>query len=181
MSFFYDSTSRNQYLRNLNYDDFRNLKVVMIVDEAHHINTATKKTGLSQQIELDFGDDYAQSDDWETTVMRIFNANSANVLLEFTATEDFANANIADKYKDKVIFDYPLKKFREDGYSKDIAVLQSDMQPIDRAMQAVIMSQFRRKLGNQIRQDIKPVVMLKSKTIKDNKEFYKLFVETIKL
>lgn len=164
----------------ITYDDFRNLKVVLIADEAHHINTATKRTGLSQQIEIDFGDDYAQSDDWETTVMRIFNANRANVLLEFTATEDFANANIADKYKDKVIFDYPLKKFREDGYSKDIAVLQSDMQPIDRAMQAVIMSQFRRKLGNQIRQDIKPVVMLKSKTIKDNKEFYKLFVETIK-
>lgn len=165
------------------YDDFRNLKVVMIADEAHHINTATKKTGSSLQMELDFGDDfydYVQSDDWETTVMRIFNANSANVLLEFTATEDFANANIADKYKDKVIFDYPLKKFREDGYSKDIAVLQSDMQPIDRAMQAVIMSQFRRKLGNQIRQDIKPVVMLKSKTIKDNKEFFNLFIETIK-
>lgn len=132
---------------------------------------------------IDFGDDfddYVQSDDWETTVMRIFNANSANVLLEFTATEDFANPAIADKYKDKVIFDYPLKKFREDGYSKDIAVLQSDMQPIDRAMQAVIMSQFRRKLGNQIRQDIKPVVMLKSKTIKANNEFFNIFVETIK-
>lgn len=167
----------------LTYDDFHNLKVAMIADEAHHINTATKKTGSSLQMDIDFGDDfdeYAQSDDWETTVMRIFNANSANVLLEFTATEDFANANIADKYKDKVIFDYPLKKFREDGYSKDIAVLQSDMQPIDRAMQAVIMSQFRRKLGNQIRQDIKPVVMLKSKTIKENKEFFNLFVETIK-
>lgn len=165
------------------YDDFRNLKVAMIADEAHHINTATKKTGSSLQMNIDFGDDfdeYAQSDDWETTVMRIFNANSANVLLEFTATEDFANPAIADKYKDKVIFYYPLKKFREDGYSKDIAVLQSDMQPIDRAMQAVIMSQFRRKLGNQIRQDIKPVVMLKSKTIKANNEFFNLFVETIK-
>lgn len=165
------------------YDDFRNLKVAMIADEAHHINTATKKTGSSLQMNIDFGDDfddYVQSDDWETTVMRIFNANSANVLLEFTATEDFANPAIADKYKDKVIFDYPLKKFREDGYSKDIAVLQSDMQPIDRAMQAVIMSQFRRKLGNQIRQDIKPVVMLKSKTIKANNEFFNLFVETIK-
>ena len=49
--------------------------------------------------------------------------------------------------------------------------MQSDLQPIDRAFQAVIMSQFRRKLGNQIRQDIKPVVMFKSKTIKENKEF----------
>lgn len=165
------------------YDDFRGLKVAMIADEAHHINTASKKTGKSQQMEIGFGDSYEEdnpSDDWETTVMRIFNANAGNVLLEFTATQDFANANIADKYKDKVIFDYPLKKFREDGYSKDIAVMQSDMQPIDRAVQAVIMSQFRRKLGNQIRQDIKPVVMLKSKKISDNKEFFSLFVETIK-
>ncbi|MCH5232889.1 MAG: DEAD/DEAH box helicase family protein [Muribaculaceae bacterium] len=165
------------------YDDFKNIKVVLIADEAHHINTATK-SGSSDMTPSLFNDakleDLDPSDDWETTVMRIFRANPANVLLEFTATEDFANANIADKYKDKVIFDYPLKKFREDGYSKDIAVLQSDMQPIDRAIQAVIMSQFRRKLGNQIRQDIKPVVMLKSKTIKANKEFFDEFVETIK-
>lgn len=169
---------------SITYDDFHNLKVVMIADEAHHINTATKKktdvSPLQTTIDLEFSDEYDASDDWETTVMRIFNANSSNVLLEFTATEDFANANIAYKYRDKVIFDYPLKKFREDGYSKDIAVLQSDMQPIDRALQAVIMSQFRRKLGNQIRQDIKPVVMLKSKKIKENKEFYNLFVDTIK-
>lgn len=166
------------------YDDFRNLMIVMIADEAHHINTATKKsTGSELQMEMftdaDF-DEADSSDDWETTVMRIFYSNSANVLLEFTATEDFANPAIADKYKDKVIFDYPLKKFREDGYSKDISVFQSDMQPIDRALQAVLMSQFRRKLGNQIRQDIKPVVMLKSKTIKDNSAFYELFIETIK-
>ena len=112
------------------YDDFKNIKVVLIADEAHHINTATK-SGSSDMTPSLFNDakleDLDPSDDWETTVMRIFRANPANVLLEFTATEDFANANIADKYKDKVIFDYPLKKFREDGYSKDIAVLQSDM------------------------------------------------------
>lgn len=171
------------------YDDFKNLKVALIADEAHHINTATKKSTTKSndtdngQGSFNFGDDrddMEASDDWETTVMRIFNSNIGNVLLEFTATEDFANAAIADKYKDKVIFDYPLKKFREDGYSKDIAVLQSDLQPIDRAIQAVIMSQFRRKLANSIRQDIKPVVMFKSKTIKENKSFHDLFVETIK-
>ena len=165
------------------YDDFKNIKVVLIADEAHHINTATKggSEDMNQSLFSDAElEDMEPSDDWETTVMRIFRANPANVLLEFTATEDFANANIADKYKDKVIFDYPLKKFREDGYSKDIAVLQSDMSPIDRAIQAVIMSQFRRKLGNHIRQDIKPVVMFKSKTIKANKEFFDEFVKTIK-
>lgn len=166
------------------YEDFRWMKVAMIADEAHHINSAVKKGNMtSSQLKMfadEAHDGYSASDDWETTVMRIFNANSANVLLEFTATEDFTNVNIADKYRDKVIFDYPLKKFREDRYSKDIAVVQSDMPPIDRAIQAVIMSQFRRKLGNLIHQDIKPVVMLKSKKIKENKAFFDLFVETVK-
>lgn len=164
-------------------DDFKDKRVVLIADEAHHINTATKKGDqpeLPMLPGLDTIEDWGGSDDWETTVMAIFNSNDANVLLEFTATEDFANPAIADKYKDKVLFDYPLKKFREDGYSKDIRTLQSDLQPIDRAVQAVILSQFRRKLASSIRQDIKPVVMFKSKTIKENKAFHDEFVQTIK-
>ena len=164
-------------------DDFKDKRVVLIADEAHHINTATKKGDQPEQPMLpglDSIEDWGGSDDWETTVMAIFNSNDANVLLEFTATEDFANAAIADKYKDKVLFDYPLKKFREDGYSKDIRTLQSDLQPIDRAVQAVILSQFRRKLASSIRQDIKPVVMFKSKTISANKLFHDEFVQTIK-
>lgn len=165
-------------------EDFKGKKVVMIADEAHHINTATKRGEESPlQTTIDFGagnGDWEGSDDWETTVMAIFNSNEANVLLEFTATEDFANPAIADKYKDKVLFDYPLKKFREDGYSKDIRTIQSDLQPIDRAIQAVLLSQFRRKLANSIRQEIKPVVMFKSRTIAANKSFYEEFVQTIR-
>ena len=112
--------------------------------------------------------------------MKIFHSNEANVLLEFTATEDFQNANIADKYENKVIFDYPLKKFREDGYSKEISVIQSDMFPIDRAIQCALLSQYKRKLFSSIHQDIKPVIMLKSKTIAENKQFYEEFINTIK-
>ena len=164
-------------------EDFKDKRVVLIADEAHHINTATKKGDQPEQLTLpglDSIEDWGGRDDWETTVMAIFNSNDANVLLEFTATEDFANPAIADKYKDKVLFDYPLKKFREDGYSKDIRTLQSDLQPIDRAVQAIILSQFRRKLASSIRQDIKPVVMFKSKTIADNKLFHDEFVQTMK-
>lgn len=124
--------------------------------------------------------DFESTEDWETTVMKIFHSNEANVLLEFTATEDFQDANIADKYENKVIYDYPLKKFREDGYSKDISVVQSDLLPIDRAIQCVLLSQYKRKLFSSIQQDIKPVMMLKSKTIADNKKFYDEFINTIK-
>ena len=164
-------------------DDFSDKRIVLISDEAHHTNTATKKgkkTVVAEQGSLFADSDFESTEDWETTVMKIFHSNEANVLLEFTATEDFQDANIADKYENKVIFDYPLKKFREDGYSKDISVVQSEASPIDRAIQCVLMSQYKRKLFSSIHQDIKPVMMLKSKTIADNKKFYDEFRNTIK-
>lgn len=164
------------------YDDFAEHRVVLISDEAHHTNTATKRgknapTNSSATLP---GIEVDSTEDWESTVMKIFYSNEANVLLEFTATEDFQDANIADKYENKVIFDYPLKKFREDGYSKEISVVQSDLSPIDRALQGVLLSQYKRKLFASIHQDIKPVIMLKSKTIADNKRFYDEFIHTIK-
>ena len=176
------SLLNNPKENSLTYDDFAQHKIVLISDEAHHMNSATKKGKNTVANILDFGDDL--SDDWETTVMRIFNADngtsSPNVLLEFTATADLLDGNIAEKYHNKVIFDYPLKKFREDGYSKDIEVVQSDLSPIDRAVQTVVLSQYKRKLFAAIGQDIKPVMMLKSKTINENKAFFNLFVYTIK-
>ena len=162
-------------------DDFADRQIVLISDEAHHTNTATKKGKKTVVEDSLFADsDFESTEDWESTVMRIFHSNESNVLLEFTATEDFQNANIADKYENKVIFDYPLKKFREDGYSKDILVVQSDLSPIDRAIQCVLLSQYKRKLFASIHQDIKPVMMLKSKTIADNKKFYDEFINAIK-
>lgn len=164
-------------------DDFADKRIVLISDEAHHTNTATKKgkkTVVAEQGSLFADSDFEFTEDWESTVMKIFHNNESNVLLEFTATEDFQDANIADKYENKVIFDYPLKKFREDGYSKDISVVQSDLSPIDRAIQCVLLSQYKRKLFASIHQDIKPVMMLKSKTIADNKRFYDEFINTIK-
>lgn len=167
----------------LTYDDFKALKVVLISDEAHHINAATKRgVSASQMSVFDNSslEEAATGDGWESTIMRIFHAHKENVLLEFTATEDFTNPAIADKYRNRVIYDYSLKQFRKDGYSKDISLIQSDRKIIDRALQAVLMSQFRRKLSNAIRQDIKPVIMFKSKTIKENKAFYEEFVETVR-
>lgn len=165
------------------YDDFADKRIVLISDEAHHINTATKRGKKTVAIGKDAlfaKNDFDSTEDWETTVMRIFHSNEANVLLEFTATEDFQDARIADKYENKVIFDYPLKKFREDGYSKEISVVQSDLSPMDRAIQCVLLSQYKRKLFSSIHQDIKPVMMLKSKTIPENKRFHDEFVNIIK-
>lgn len=168
----------------VSYNDFSTKGLVLISDEAHHMNGAAKKGIDSTQLNLFDDDDFEASDDWETTVMRIFQRTpedgKMNVLLEFTATEDFTDQNIADKYADKIIFDYPLKKFREDGYSKDIEVIQSDASPVERAIQAIILSQYRRKLFAAIKQDVKPVVMFKSKTIAANKAFHDEFVQAVK-
>lgn len=169
----------------VSYNDFSTKGLVLISDEAHHMNGAAKKgVDVATQLDLFNDDEFETSDDWETTVMRIFQRTpedgKTNILLEFTATEDFIDQNIADKYADKIIFDYPLKRFREDGYSKDIEVIQTDASPIERAIQATILSQYRRKLFTAIKQDVKPVVMFKSKTIAANKAFHDEFVQAVR-
>ena len=159
----------------LTYDDFSDQPVVLISDEAHHMNAATRR-GVTVTA------DDEHTNDWESTVMKIFNKDNGelpNVLLEFTATADLSDPAIAKKYENKVIFDYPLKKFREDFYSKDVEVIESDLAPLDQALQALILSQYKRKLFARINQDTKPVVLLKSKTIAANKEIYTSFRNTI--
>ena len=158
----------------LTYEDFSDQPVVMISDEAHHMNSETKNK-LTKEEEKD-------KKSWEATEREIFkcdNGKLPNVLLEFTATADLDDPNIAKKYEDKIIFDYPLKKFREDLYSKEVMDIVSDLSPIDRAIQAIILSQYKRKLFAKIRENIKPVVMFKSKTIADNKAFYDEFIDSI--
>lgn len=159
----------------LTYDDFSDQPVVLISDEAHHMNAATRR-GAAATAE----DEHTK--DWESTVMRIFNKDNGelpNVLLEFTATADLTDPAIATKYENKVIFDYPLKKFREDFYSKEVEVIESDLAPLDRALQAMILSQYKRKLFAGIKQNIKPVVLLKSKTIVANKEIFISFKNAV--
>lgn len=155
---------------SLTYHDFENQKIVLISDEAHHINADTKKgNGLNPMAE------FFEVESWEGTVQRIFMANPENVLLEFTATVDFSDENLSAKYKPKLIFDYTLKEFRRDGYSKEVKVLQADLPPFERALQAVLLSQYRRKVFEKNKQAIKPVILFKSRTINESQEFFKEF------
>lgn len=159
---------------SLTYDDFEETKIVLISDEAHHINAETKK---QNQLNKDEVEDILS---WEGTVNRIFNANKANILLEFTATADLANPQLEAKYSDKLIYDYPLKQFRIDGYSKEVKVLQADLPQFDRAIQGVLLSQYRRKVFEKYKKLIKPVILFKSKTIKESQSFLEEFAEGIK-
>ncbi|CFW92752.1 Putative Type III restriction-modification system DNA endonuclease res [endosymbiont DhMRE of Dentiscutata heterogama] len=158
---------------SLTYEDFQDQKIVLISDEAHHINVETKSGSKLSKEERE------EINSWENTVNKIFAANSQNVLLEFTATIDKNNPNIWEKYAPRLIFDYPLKQFRRDGYSKEVRVLQTDAEPFERTLQAVLLSQYRRKIFEKNGKIIKPVILFKSKTIKESEEFQERFIRGI--
>ena len=143
-------------------EDFKNRKIVLISDEAHHINTLTKSKLTQEETE--------NKKSWESTVQCIFKTNMDNLLLEFTATIDMGNQNIKEKYNDKLLYDYSLKQFRVDKYSKEISLRQSYVDPVERMFQAIMFSQYRRKVSEKNRLQIKPVIMMKSKTIRESNE-----------
>jgi len=163
---------------SVTFEDFRDRKIVLISDESHHINASTKKLNKEEE---------AENVSWEMTVRRIFEANNENVLLEFTATCDLKNREIQAKYENKIIFDYPLKKFRDDRYSKEIKTLRSDMSVMDKVLQACMLSQYRLKVFQDNLQTVKPVILFKAKrsTIdtktgeKTADEWMALFIQTI--
>lgn len=133
----------------------------MLSDEAHHMNVDTlRNTGKQLSIS-----EFEEYDSWEGTAMRIFHSNKENILLEFTATAELHDRAIANKYDDKLLYDYSLKKFYLARYSKEVNVLQASLPPIQRALQAVILSQYRLLVFAQHNLNIKPVVMFKSNLV----------------
>jgi len=154
----------------MSFDDFDDRRVVLISDEAHHLNVDTKKMS---------GEEEESYHSWEETVKNIFGKNSGNVLLEFTATCDLANPAIHAAYENKIIFDYALAKFYNDRYSKDIITLRSDLTIMERALQALVLSQYRLKVFQDYRLAIKPVVLFKAAKIAESKEFMAEFLEMV--
>jgi len=168
------TTLNNPKEDSITYEDFEDKKLVLLADEAHHINAMTKaKSKLT-------GEEKEELVSWEETVNRIFHSNKENILLEFTATIDIENdPNILEKYKDKIIFKYDLKEFRKDGYSKEVNIFAADIDNKDRALTALILSQYRLKVAQKHRIHLKPVILLKSKTINESIEFEEVFHKMI--
>lgn len=156
---------------SLTYDDFENHKVVFISDESHHINSLTKKP-------TKYEEEAATS--WEYSVTNAFASNKDSIMLEFTATCDLKDANVLQKYRDKIVFNYPLLSFRESGYTKDFQNFATDTNLWTRTLMALVMSEYRRFLFADIKHNIKPVVMLKSQKIDESKKFYEEFFRKIK-
>ncbi len=150
---------------SVTYEDFKDKKLVLIADEAHHLVAGTKSGNL-------FGS-------WEDTVKKIHDSNFENVLLEFTATIDTNTAELVKHYQDKVIFKYDLAQFRIDKYSKEINLIRSLYDEQERIIQALILNLYRQELASSNNINLKPVILFKAKrTIKEseqNKEnFHKL-------
>ena len=156
----------------LTFEDFKKKEIVLLADEAHHMNVQTR----AQQLKLELED---QKPSWENTVENIFNANANNLLLEFTATHDYENPNIVDKYRNKIIYRYDLVNFRNDRYSKEVVLVHSDLDPQSRILQALILNQYKEEVAASNGVNLKPVILFKAqRTIaqsQENKEnFHKL-------
>ena len=135
---------------SVTYEDFKEEKIVLIADEAHHLSSATRNNG-----DL-FGS-------WEGTVMEILKANFDNILLEFTATLDYESREVAEKYQDKVIHKYDLAEFRLDKYSKEINLVRSLYEEKERVIQALILNLYRQELATSNNINLKPVILFKAK------------------
>ena len=157
---------------SLTYEDFKDKKIVLLSDEAHHMNVSTRR---QRELEL--------VDSWENTVERIFQQNQENQLLEFTATPDYENQNVVNKYRNKIIYRYDLRQFRNDGYSKDIYIVQSDFEEDERITQALILNQYKQEVAAKHRISLKPVILFKAqRTIaqsKENKENFHKIVDLL--
>jgi type III restriction enzyme len=150
---------------SVTYEDFKDKKLVLIADEAHHLVAGTKSGKM-------FGS-------WEDTVKKIHDSNFENILLEFTATIDTDTAELVKHYQDKVIFKYDLAEFRKDKYSKEINLIRSLYDEQERIIQALILNLYRQELATSNNINLKPVILFKAKrTIKEsaqNKEnFHKM-------
>lgn len=142
---------------SVTYEDFKDKKMVLIADEAHHLVAGTRSGNL-------FGS-------WEDTVKKIHETNFDNILLEFTATIDTETAALLNHYQDKVIFKYDLAEFRIDKYSKEINLIRSGFDQQERIIQALILNLYRQELATANNINLKPVILFKAKkTIKESEQ-----------
>lgn len=146
-----------------NLEDVKNKKIVIIADESHHLNAGVDK----------------ESGEWENAVNRVLNNNDENFLLEWTATINWNDVKLKDKYLSKCLYRYDLREFYKSGYTKTISLLQRDVENDNLMLGAVVLNKYRECLFNEIGINVKPVILFKSKTIADSLENHKKFNELI--
>ena len=151
----------------LSYEQFRDKKIVLIADEAHHLNAGLNK------------DETADNNSWTATINNIQKNAKQSSLFEFTATIDLEDKNIINKYKDHLLYKYDLKEFRLDKYSKDVLFHSSNGDVDSRMLQAIIISQYRKKVALNHGINLKPLVLFKSRRIADNRNNLNIFLKML--
>ncbi len=157
------------------FGDFKQNKIVILSDEAHH--------GQIQTQHIEFVEN--NKPNWENTILNVFKQNKNNILLEFTATMDLSKKEIESKYKDKIIHKYDLRRFRNDGYSKEVNILQADLDRKERMLVAILLNQYKQDIAGKYKINLKPVILFKAqKTIEqsnDNKILFHKLIEDLSI
>lgn len=147
--------------------------IVMLADEAHHLNTDTSRIQNDLNLPIELSENASKEEiekkGWEHTVIEyLLNKNrkaedNRNVLLEFTATIP-ENQKVIDKYSNITIYKFGLKEFLSAGYTKEINLLSSTLEKRERILHALLFSWYRHKIAlkNKL-SNWKPVILFRSK------------------
>lgn len=181
------------FLEQLQKDD-----IIMLGDEAHHLNAATKKKKGQLEMDLVFELSEKASQEqveksWEHTVIQlILNKGkktqdylNQNALIEFTATVP-DNIEVKEKYLPKTIAKFDLKDFLKAGYTKEINLVSSSFSKRKRVLQALLFNWYRNEIALKYNiPNFKPVILFRSKYIdkdqeNNSQEDYDFFINLIK-
>jgi type III restriction enzyme len=176
-------------------EDLQTRDIVMLGDEAHHLNADTKKQKEFDFKNLDLRESSRQDDverSWEHTVLtRLLNRDIAdhktpcrNVLLEFTATIPREKA-VREKYLDKIIYQFDLRQFLKAGFTKEINLVSSNFDKKQRVLQALLFNWYRHAMALGRVPNFKPVMLFRSKFVdaeqgQNSKDDYEFFLDLVK-
>ncbi|HFK1457211.1 DEAD/DEAH box helicase family protein [Bacillus cereus] len=157
----------------ITFDALEEIRMVLLADEAHHINTLTKsnKRKLSTK-------EIAERT-WESTVNKLLELNPLNRLVEFTATINLENDGLFNKYCDKIVYQYDLKRFMTDGYSKNVVLLRSNEDDSNKMLNAILLSQYRKYIARNNGIELKPIILFKSNKIAVSLEANNIFLALV--
>ncbi|GAA7673406.1 DEAD/DEAH box helicase family protein [Helicobacter pylori] len=156
-------------------EDLKDQKLVFLADEAHHLNTETKKK-LSDA-------ESSEKRNWESVVKLALEQNKDNLLLEFSATIP-NEKSVEEKYKNLKVITYTLKEFSEDKFCKNIYSLSYENKALEtRFLGACVSSLYKELLAQHHNiENFKPCILFKSERIeesKKNQEHFNTFLENL--
>ncbi|WQY06676.1 DEAD/DEAH box helicase family protein [Helicobacter pylori] len=159
----------------ISIEDLKDQKLVFLADEAHHLNTETKKKLNDSEA--------SEKRNWESVVKLALEQNKDNLLLEFSATIP-NEKSVKDKYENLKVVTYTLKQFSEDKFCKNIYSLSYENKELEtRFLGACVSSLYKELLAQHHNiENFKPCILFKSERIeesKENQERFNAFLENL--